>query len=83
MTSVVDRRAFTMAALALLAAPLAAEAQQAGKVLRIGWLLVRQAPDRASSSRRSVRGCAATTMRRGRTSSSSPGLRRARIDRLA
>src|SRR5215813_14041253 len=35
---VVQRRAFLNAAMALLAAPLAAEAQQAAKVARIGWL---------------------------------------------
>jgi putative tryptophan/tyrosine transport system substrate-binding protein len=39
MTSVMDRRAFISSiTVALLAAPLAAEAQQAGKVWRIGWL---------------------------------------------
>ena len=37
MTSVMDRRAF-LGALALLAAPLAAGAQPAGRVPRIGWL---------------------------------------------
>jgi putative ABC transport system substrate-binding protein len=34
----VDRRAFIAGSLALLAAPLAAEAQWAGKVYRIGYL---------------------------------------------
>ena len=33
-----DRRAFVAGAIALLAAPVTAEAQQAGKVYRIGWL---------------------------------------------
>ena len=39
-----DRRAFLAGAAALLAAPLAAEAQQAGKVYRIGILLPVPAP---------------------------------------
>jgi ABC-type uncharacterized transport system substrate-binding protein len=34
----VERRGFIVGALSLLAAPLAAEAQQAGKIYRIGWL---------------------------------------------
>src|SRR5262249_2729035 len=38
MTSVVDRRTFVTGAFTLLAAPLAAEAQTAGKVYRIGYL---------------------------------------------
>src|SRR5262245_64956074 len=37
MTRVMDRRAFVAGTLALLAAPLAAEAQPAGKVYRIGY----------------------------------------------
>ena len=53
--------------LALLAAPLAAEAQPAGKVYRIGWLWFGKSGPSAESTR-SARGCAATTMRRGRTS---------------
>jgi putative ABC transport system substrate-binding protein len=39
------RRAFLAGAIALSAAPLAAEAQQAGKVYRIGWLGGRPFPD--------------------------------------
>ena len=60
MTSVMDRRAFVAGALGLLAAPLAAEAQPAGKVSRIGYLrspsparvpLARGASARASRAR--------------------------------
>ena len=38
MIRLLTRRSFLAASLAGLAAPLAAEAQQAGKVFRIGWL---------------------------------------------
>jgi putative ABC transport system substrate-binding protein len=41
----VDRRAFIVGTLALLAAPLAVEAQPAGKVYRIGFLHTGQPPD--------------------------------------
>jgi len=40
-----DRRAFLSGAAALLAAPLAAEAPQAGKVYRIGFLRAGQPPE--------------------------------------
>ena len=40
-----DRRAFLAGTLGLLAAPLAAEAQPAGKVYRIGWLHTGRPPD--------------------------------------
>jgi hypothetical protein len=40
MTSMMNRRAFIVTGAGLLAGPLAAEAQPAGKVARIGWLLV-------------------------------------------
>jgi hypothetical protein len=47
--SIIDRRAFLAGSLAVFAAPLAAGAQQAGKVWRIGLLDLASAP--ASSSR--------------------------------
>ncbi len=40
-----ERRAFVAGTLVLLAAPLAAEAQPAGKVYRIGWLHTGRPPD--------------------------------------
>ena len=40
-----DRRAFVVGRLAVLAAPLAADGQQAGKVYRIGWLAAGPIPD--------------------------------------
>ena len=40
-----NRRTFIAGSLAILAAPLAAEAQPAGKVYRIGWLHTCQPPD--------------------------------------
>jgi len=40
-----ERRAFLAGAAALLAVPLAAEAQQAGKVYRIGWISTEAQPD--------------------------------------
>ena len=64
--------------LALLAAPLAAEAQPAGKVYRIGVLSAGHSPDRARS-RRLRQGLREPQLRRrGGTSSSSPARRRGR-----
>jgi len=49
-----DRRMFLAGAAAVLATPLAAEAQQAGKVPVIGYLIERSGPTgRRSASRRS------------------------------
>ena len=45
-----DRRAFLASAAALFAAPLAAEAQQAGKVYRLGYLGITRPPVRSASS---------------------------------
>jgi putative tryptophan/tyrosine transport system substrate-binding protein len=44
MTSVVDRRAFLTGAIGLLASPRAAEVHQAGKVPRVGFLVVARSP---------------------------------------
>jgi putative ABC transport system substrate-binding protein len=48
-----DRRAFVAGAATLLAAPLAAEAQQAGKPVRIGWISV-TFPDRGPEQQRQI-----------------------------
>ena len=50
-----DRRAFIAGAVGLLAAPLAAEAQQAGKVYRVGFLRAGEPPSRSSASARAAR----------------------------
>jgi hypothetical protein len=71
-----DRRAFigTLAG-SLLAAPLVAEAQQAGKMYRIGYLSTRSST--APLLRRSGKGCANSGGLKGRISSSSIDLQRA------
>ena len=51
-----NRRAFLSGAAALLAAPLAAEAQQAAKVYRIGWLAPAPLPTTLDAFREGLRG---------------------------
>ena len=51
MTSVMDRRVFLAGAVALLAAPLAAEAQQAAKIPRVGYLSPGSSSDPARQRR--------------------------------
>jgi putative ABC transport system substrate-binding protein len=50
-----ERRAFLSGAAALLAAPLAAGAQQSGKLVRIGYMVVNAVPDRAEAFRQGLR----------------------------
>ena len=61
-----DRRRFLLTSLAgAVAAPLAAEAQQAGKVYRIGVLSL-DSPPAGSVLRRFRRACASSATSRGR-----------------
>jgi putative tryptophan/tyrosine transport system substrate-binding protein len=46
----VDRRTFIVVGVAALAAPLAAEAQQAGQIARIGWLTTTPPPPHISDA---------------------------------
>jgi hypothetical protein len=69
-----DRRRFLLASLAgVLAAPLAAEGQQAERVYRIGYLDTASTAAHANRSKHSERACVIWATWRGRTSSSSPG----------
>jgi len=74
-----NRRAFVAGSLACLAAPLVAEAQQAGKVARVGLLSVGLAvPSEEIASSPLLTSLRDLGWIAARTSSSNPGLLRAR-----
>ena len=64
-----NRRAFFTLTLGLVAAPLGAEGQQAGKVYRVGWLGSTNPIVGARFSRRFVMDYPSAAMLRARTSS--------------
>jgi putative ABC transport system substrate-binding protein len=55
MTSVVDRRRFLLTSLAGVLAPLAAEAQQARKVARVGVMALTPTPELVEAARQGLR----------------------------
>jgi len=69
--------------LACVAAPLAAEAQQPGRVYRLGFLSMRAGPPTTRSSTRSAPGCGIWATSRDATWSSRSGTRTATTNKLA
>jgi hypothetical protein len=71
MTSVVDRRRFLLTSLAGVLAPLAAEAQQARKVARVGVMALTPTPELVEAARQGLRDQAGL---RAKTSLSTTGM---------
>jgi hypothetical protein len=75
-----DRRTLLVGSIGLLAAPLVAEAQQAGKVARLGYLFLGAAGAESNTVEGSGRACAISGTARARPSTSSTATPTVRSD---